>query len=141
MNFRHALDCMPQKGLMLLIDEILEADETSISCRARDHRSANYPLRVAGHLMPVALTEIGAQAAAAHASLFGVGGHHTGLLLALHQVEVLRSAKDPLEHTLTVDAEQLFLDENGARYRFAVRDQAGDVLRGEAMLMMRATER
>jgi predicted hotdog family 3-hydroxylacyl-ACP dehydratase len=140
MSFSEALERMPQKGVMLLIDEVLAATEDSIVCRASDHRRADYPLRIAGELMPVTLVELGAQASAAHASLYGIGGHHAGLLLALHKVEILKSDGDLSDSPLEACANRLYFDESGARYRFTVRDQTRDILVGEAMLMMQAIE-
>ena len=138
MNFQAAIDRMPQKGVMCLIDEVLSADETSIKCRAKDHRNAGYPLRIAGQLMTASLVELGAQAAAAHASLYGIGGHHAGMLLALHNVEI-REPDDSLTDTLLeASAERMHFDETGARYRFTVHYHSSEVLSGEAMLMMQA---
>ena len=132
---------MPQKGAMLLLERILSADETAIQCLAKDHRGPDYPLRIGGALAPLSLVELGAQAAAAHASLFGIGGHHAGLLLALHNVEI--TAKNFLDgdERLTAGATQLYFDENGARYDFGV-DLAGDIiLSGQAMMRMEAVAR
>ncbi|MEH6755668.1 MAG: hypothetical protein V7788_16065 [Alphaproteobacteria bacterium] len=140
MSFSVALDRMPQKGPMLLIDEVLSTSEESIVCRAKDHRNADYPLRIEGALMPVTFVELGAQAAAAHASLHGIGGHHAGLLLALHNIDVLKSSEEFADGTLEACADRLYFDETGARYRFTVRDGSGDILVGEAMLMMQAIE-
>ncbi|MEM7120263.1 MAG: phosphotransferase [Pseudomonadota bacterium] len=141
MNVQHALDMMPQKGTMRLLERIDDADATAITCRARDHRDPDYPLRLDGKLMGVTLVELGAQAAAAHASLHGVGGHHTGLLVTLQDVTVDRPDGDAAIGCFVAHAEQLFFDEGVARYRFAVRDERGDYVRGEAMLKMRAIKR
>lgn len=140
MSFQDALDRMPQKGAMLLIEEVLGADEGTIFCRARDHRGADYPLRVSGQLMTISLVELGAQAAAAHASLFGVGGHHAGLILALRDVDVKETDANRFESPLETNAERLHFDESGARYRFSVRCGATEILDGEALLMMHAVE-
>lgn len=128
------LERMPQKGPMLLIERIVEIDTDRIRCRARDHGAADYPLRIDGILEPASLVELGAQAAAAHASAHGMGQRHAGLLLALRDVEILRDAgPGPLE----VRAERLFFDEGGARYRFAVGPEAAPVVSGEATMQMR----
>ena len=74
MSLEAALARMPQKGAMQLLERILDLDKTTIRCLARDHRAADYPLRIEGRLMGASLVELGAQAAAAHASLHGVGG-------------------------------------------------------------------
>jgi len=140
-NLQDGLERMPQKGAMLLIERIVSADETTIDCIARNHMDADYPLRINGQLMPVSLVEIGAQAAAAHASFFGVGGHHKGLLLALHTVEVAEGDAHNSGEQLRARATQLHFDDIGARYSFELT--AGDrvVLNGQAMLKMEAVER
>ena len=138
MSYQHAIDRMPQKGDMCLIDEVLDANETSITCRAKDHSTAAYPLRIDGQLMKASLVELGAQAAAAHASLFGIGDHHAGMLLALHNVEVSQGDADLAESPLNATAERLHFDDTGARYRFAVNTETEEILSGEAMLMMQA---
>tara|TARA_R110002110_G_scaffold11824_4_gene56603 strand:+ start:3604 stop:4029 length:426 start_codon:yes stop_codon:yes gene_type:complete len=138
MNYRDAIDRMPQKDGMCLIEEVLDADETSIRCRAKEHWNDTYPLRVGGQLMNASLVELGAQAAAAHASLYGIGDHHAGMLLALHNIEIRQADGSLTDTPLEADAERVHFDETGARYRFSVRDCATEVLSGEAMLMMQA---
>lgn len=134
-----ALTRMPQKGPMLLIAEVLASDETTLRALARDHRGEDYPLRIAGRLAVPTLVEVGAQAAAAHASLHSIGGAHAGLLLALHGVEILEDDADAVEEPLEVTVERLYFDDNGARYRFEILDGACVLLRGEATLKMQAT--
>lgn len=133
-----ALARMPHKGPMLLIAEIVETTDDRIVARARDHRNPAHPLRIDGTLHAPALVELGAQAAAAHASLHGIGGAHTGLLLALREAEVLRHDPDAASGPFTVTAERLAADASGARYRFRVSDGATDHLRGEALMSMTA---
>lgn len=133
-----ALDMMPQKGTMRLLERVVESSETAITCQARDHRPLDYPLRIGGMLLGVSLVELGAQAAAAHASLHGIGGHHAGLLLALHDVEVKLQNGDDATGCFLAHAEQLYFDEGVARYRFSVCDECGERVRGEAMMKMRA---
>ena len=64
-----ALARMPHRGAMRLIAGIVTADERAITCHTTDHRDPTYPLRLDGVLHTATLTELGAQAAAAHASL------------------------------------------------------------------------
>jgi predicted hotdog family 3-hydroxylacyl-ACP dehydratase len=126
---------MPHAGPMRLIDQIVSADASEILCVARDHGIASYPLRFDGALHPCALVELGAQAAAAHMSLFGIGGAHTGLVLALQNVEVSvdRIADDA---PLTVRAKQCQMLDDAARYQFEVIDGTGTVVTGEVLLSL-----
>ncbi|MFV0475480.1 MAG: hypothetical protein ACK5MQ_14920 [Pikeienuella sp.] len=131
------LERMPQKGPMLLIERVVEIDADRIRCVARDHGGADYPLRVDGDLEPASLVELGAQAAAAHASAHGMGQRHAGLLLALHEVEILGDAG---EGPLDIQAECMFFEEGAARYRFTVGSSRAPVLRGEATMKMRRVD-
>ena len=89
-DYSTALDRMPHKGAMQLIASVEALDETTIYCRAKSHKGRDYPLRTDGRLMTAALVEIGAQAAAAHASIHGQDGSHIGMLLSLQKVEILQ---------------------------------------------------
>lgn len=140
MRLQDGLDRMPQKGPMQLIERIVAADATTIHCVAKDHSADSYPLRIDGHLPLIALVELGAQAAAAHASLFGIGGHHAGLLLALHGVEIAEGSGLLTDEPLQTRATQLHFDEAGARYSFEVSSGAQIVLSGQAMLRMEAVD-
>jgi predicted hotdog family 3-hydroxylacyl-ACP dehydratase len=130
-----ALARMPHAGPMQLLDRIVSADAGEILCIVRNHRGASYPLRLDGVLHACALVELGAQAAAAHMSLFGIGGAHTGLVLALSNVEVLvdRVADDA---PLTVRAEQRQAFDDAARYHFAVMDRAATLVAGDVLLSL-----
>ena len=130
-----AFERMPHVGPMRLIDEIVSADASEILCIARDHRAASYPLRLDGVLHSCALVELGAQAAAAHTSLFGVGTAHTGLVLTLSNVEIFRNGvagDDPM----TVRGEQRQSLGDAASYRFEVIDGIGTVIAGDVLLSL-----
>ncbi len=135
-----ALKRMPHAGPMRLIERIVSADDREILCIARDHRVASYPLRLDGELHACILVELGAQAAAAHTSLFGVGGAHTGLVLALGNVEVFRDRVTD-DGLLTIRCERRQSLEDAASYRFEVIDGAGILVAGDVLLnMQRRTE-
>lgn len=140
MTIERAFERMPQKGPMLLLDSIIVIGETSISCRVRDHRSPSYPLRIEGRLMGGSLVELGAQAAAAHASMHGMGGSHAGLLLALHDVTITLADADKAVGLFTCTAERLYFDDGFARYGFVIRDEIEDRVYGEATLKMQAID-
>ena len=130
-----ALDRMPHRGRMRLIDTILSADKRSIVCRATDHRPDDYPLRIDGVLIPAMLIEIGAQAAAAHTSIHGIGAAHTGLVVALSNVEIRRdTVSDDAPLDARAEVRQVIGD--SARYRFEVSDAEGLLVTGEVLLQM-----
>lgn len=135
-----ALDRMPHRGAMRLLEAIEAVSETEIICRARAHGAADYPLRLEGHLEPLALTELGAQAAAAHASLYGMGAAHTGLVLSLSGIDI-RQDTVPDGGNLTICAERIRALDAAASYRFTVLaakagGDATEVLTGEVLLSM-----
>ncbi|MDT8344645.1 MAG: hypothetical protein RQ752_09450 [Thermohalobaculum sp.] len=130
-----ALRQMPHAGTMRLLAEVLSADPDRIRCRATDHRAAGYPLRIAGVLHAAALVEIGAQAAAAHASLHAIGAAHTGLVLTLGNVVLARGTVGD-DGPLTARAERIAAHDAAASYRFEVADDAGCIVSGELLLSM-----
>lgn len=137
MNFEQALSHMPHSGPMRLIQQIVSANETSIQCVAVDHNAADFALRLEGVLYTVTLAELGAQAAAAHASLFTIRQNHTGLLVALQDLEPARQSIDNVPEPLSIVAEQLHADANGSIYRFCINGDDTEVLTGQATLKMK----
>ena len=122
---------------MRLIDQIVSADKTTIHCRAAPHFARNYPLRIEGTLFTATLVELGAQASAAHTSLFNIQENHTGLLIALSNVKMLCHEVGQTQSNLDVYASQLHFDANGAIYEFRIHDGQGDLLTGRAVLKMK----
>ena len=133
-----ALERMPHRGAMRLIAGITRADETSIACRGTDHRETAYPLRLEGVLHTATLAELGAQAAAAHASIFGMGAAHTGLVLSLSDV-VIHHSRPPETAPLDVTATRTNLMEQMAGYDFELREGETTLLTGSVLLSL--TER
>jgi predicted hotdog family 3-hydroxylacyl-ACP dehydratase len=130
-----ALERMPHAGQMRLIDEILSADAGEILCVARDHSGASYPLRLEGVLYGCALVELGAQAAAAHTSLFGIAGAHTGLVLSLSNV-VVSVDRVTDDAPLRISAVQQQSLDDAARYHFEVQGGTGVLVSGDVLLSL-----
>jgi predicted hotdog family 3-hydroxylacyl-ACP dehydratase len=128
-----ALARMPHSGAMRLIADIEYADEDGIRCKATDHAAPGYPLRLGGVLYAAALVELGAQAAAAHASLFGMGAAHTGLVLAIGDLALHRDRVDDPE-PLGMAAQRLDQLDKAASYRFSVTQSAAPLVTGEILL-------
>ena len=131
-----ALARMPHAGAMRLIAAIEGADRAGIRCRAIDHSAPDYPLRLDGVLHAAALVELGAQAAAAHASLYGTGAAHAGLVLALSDVE-LRCTPIEDAQPLRIVADRLEQIEGAAAYRFTVLQSEAPLVSGTVLLSMR----
>lgn len=130
-----ALARLPHAGGMRLIAEVEHADRMCIGCQATDHSELEYSLRVDGVLYAAALVELGAQAAAAHASVFGIGAAHAGLVVALSNVE-LRCVEIDNPARLRVQAERLEQIEGAATYRFTVVQDEVLLVTGEILLSM-----
>jgi predicted hotdog family 3-hydroxylacyl-ACP dehydratase len=130
-----ALARMPHGGAMRLVAAIEWADESRIACRATEHAAPDYPLRLHGVLHSAALVELGAQAAAAHASLFGMGAAHTGLVLAIGDLALHGDGVDD-PGPLRMSAERLGQLDSAVAYRFAVTQRGGPLVTGELLLSM-----
>jgi predicted hotdog family 3-hydroxylacyl-ACP dehydratase len=126
---------MPHSGAMQLIAAIESADATRIRCRATGHSAPDHPLRLDGVLYAAALVELGAQAAAAHASLFGMDAAHTGLVLAIGDLALHRDRVEDAA-PLCVAAERVHRLDTAAAYRFSVTQGAAELVAGEILLSM-----
>lgn len=127
---------MPHRGAMRLIDQIVSAKTDRILCIARAHDAPDYPLRLGGVLHCATLVELGAQAAAAHASLFDVGAAHMGVILSLSNVTIHRDVIDTANH-IQVTADRLHTLNAASTYGFEVA-AAGEILvMGEVLLSIR----
>ena len=134
MSTQHALDQMPHKGAMLLIDHIVCVTETQIECVGTPHGAPAYPLRIDGVLFPASLVELGAQAAAAHASLHTVKGAHEGLLVGLQNTEIHQGKAVVGTGNLNISADQIYLDRSGMIYQFTVRIEDENIISGRVVL-------
>lgn len=111
---------LPHSGSMVLLERVVEWNGDSIVCTASSHRRGDNPLRRAGRLSCLCGIEYGAQAAAVHAMLSGV--HHDmtagAMLGGVNSVKTGRGRLDDIEDDLTVRAELLRAQANGAIYAF-----------------------
>lgn len=126
---------MPHKGPMQLIGAIKHMDDNAIHAEPADHTAPDFPLRINGSLYTSALVELGAQAAAAHASIHGVGGAHAGLVLAVSNV-TLHTQVTP-NTPLQIQATRVAGMDQSARYTFQVTTQGQALAEGELLLSMR----
>lgn len=119
---------LPHRGAMVLLDEVIAFDASSIRCRTRSHRRADHPLACDGVLPAWAGVEYGAQAMAAHFSLSAgaAGTMTTGLLGALRDVVCAVERLDDVISPLCVVAERLSSDRSGSIYTFRVAAEDDD---------------
>lgn len=135
-HYDDCLERMPHKGAMRLIERITSVTDTEIHCQGVPHGDASYPLRLDGVLYTANLVELGAQAAAAHASIGDLKGNHTGLLIALQNIDLKTPTVTDCSAPLSIIARQLHFDGNGALYDFEIRAQAQTYISGRATLKM-----
>ena len=111
---------LPHQGTMILLDEVVALDDTTIRAVARRHREGNHPLRVGGELPAVCGIEYGAQAAAAHGAACAAHPSGAGFLAGVRAVKVNARRLDDVAGVLEITAEQLGAGETGVLYAFSI---------------------
>lgn len=132
---REILDRMPHKGPMRLIETIEQASDARLTCLCKEHRRPDYPLRLGASLMTASLAELGAQAAAAHASITEIEGAHRGMVLSYKDLNILLP-EPPQTGRLRVTAHKQSHMGQMAVYTFEVREDDIPVLTGEVLLII-----
>lgn len=109
---------------MCLLDEVLEFDDVSITCRSNSHRLADNPLRSeSGSLSALHLIEYAAQTAAVHGGLQESDDNDAltgGVLVNVRKVQLQRRSLDDLHSPLIVSARELLRDAGSLVYQFSV---------------------
>jgi predicted hotdog family 3-hydroxylacyl-ACP dehydratase len=113
---------VPHGGAMCLWDELLAADEHTVSLRTLRHRDAAHPLRRDGRLAALHLIEYGAQAMAVHggwlARRVGGAGAKPGVLAAVRDVVLEVERIDDIDAALEGQARRLVANAGGWMYEF-----------------------
>jgi predicted hotdog family 3-hydroxylacyl-ACP dehydratase len=132
-------DLLPQRGAMVLLDEVISHDERTIRCRAQSHHRRDHPLAFEGVLPAWAGVEYAAQAMAAHFSLSSAtrGAMTIGLLGGLRDVVCAVDRLDDIASPLYVDAERLTKDAAGSIYAFRITAEGAErvLLQGRATVV------
>ena len=133
---------IPHAGAMILLDEVLRWDATSLVGRTGRHRDPANPLRRRGRLGMACAVEFAAQAMAAHGRLAGSVGERprAGYLASLREVACRGDRLDGIASDLLIEVERLVGEEGRVLYRFAV-GAAGEVLvSGRAAVVLAADD-
>ncbi|HUH83244.1 MAG TPA: phosphotransferase [Stellaceae bacterium] len=133
---------IPHAGAMVLLEEVLRWDATSIVCRTARHRDPGNPLRRGGRLGVACAVELAAQAMAAHGRLAGSIGERPreGYLASLREVVCRGDRLDDIPGDLLIEVERLIGEEARVLYRFAV-GAGGEVLAsGRAAVVLAAED-
>ena len=137
-NHRTLAGLIPHCGAMCLLDEVVRMDQESITCRAISHRNPDHPLREDGMLLAVSGIEYAAQAMAAHGALLESRGSRPGMLAAVRDVVLSVERLDDIVDDLEVTARRLIGDSDRLLYEFEVRTGARELLRGRAVVVLKA---
>ena len=131
---------IPHSGAMVLLDRVVEWSPESIRCRAVSHRDRANPLRRGGALHAAAGIEYAAQAMAVHGRLVGAVAARpsVGYLASLRQLVIRRERLDEGAGELDVDVTRLSGDAARVLYRFAVGDEAGEILADREAVVLEA---
>jgi predicted hotdog family 3-hydroxylacyl-ACP dehydratase len=118
---------MPHAGRMMLLDELLHWDESSVTCAARSHLDPAHPLRARSRLAAVCGVEYGLQAAALHGALCSGGvpqpaGYAATLRAVTLEVDRLDA---PSFGELIIHARVEAKEQFGMVYAFTVGTDAG----------------
>lgn len=120
---------IPHRGMMCLLDSVIDWDDQSIVCTSNTHRDPANPLRRAGRLTAVHAFEYGAQAAAIHGGLRARAAGITappGYFVALRNARLHITYLDEVVSPLEVRAKCLF--GHSANTIYECRISAGDTL-------------
>jgi predicted hotdog family 3-hydroxylacyl-ACP dehydratase len=131
---RDIRELVPHAGGMCLLERIVSADADSVVCSTSTHRSATNPLRRAGHLAAVHLTEYGAQAMAVHGGLNGDAAR-AGMLVAVRDLKLHVGRIDDIAGDLRVAARRLLSNPGGLIYSFAVHAGGRELASGRVSVI------
>lgn len=129
---------IPHDGDMCLLDRLIAWDAKTVCCEADSHRNANNPLRKGGQLSSIHVIEYGAQAIAVHGGLLArqQGGKLArGYLVSLRDIKLEMLDLSTLQHSLTVEAEQLIQQADNLIYIFSVSVEGHSIATGRATVV------
>ena len=131
---------IPHKHRMCLLESVVEWDEVRVVCRATSHRDADNPLRAHGRLGVACGIEYAAQAMSVHGALLTPEGAppRIGYLTSVREVALHVSRLDDVVADLEIEALRNAGDGNSVLYRFTVRADRRELLRGRAAVVLDA---
>ena len=120
---------------MCLLERIVSADETSVSCATTTHRSRTNPLRHGDRLAALHLAEYGAQAMAVHGGLTGHAGR-AGVLVAVRDLKLHVERLDDVDGEIVIEAKRLLANPGGLVYSFVARAAGRELGSGRVSVML-----
>lgn len=129
---------IPHRGVMSLLDTVLDWDSVGIHMQAVSHVNANNPLRSDDVLRAVHLCEYGAQAMAVHGGLIAQREGRVaapGLLVSLRGVRFHAERVDDLPGVLDVHAFKLLDGGASWQYEFRIEHRGRPLAEGRAAVI------
>ena len=129
---------IPHRGVMSLLDTVIDWNDERIHMCAVSHASADNPLRSDGMLRAVHLCEYGAQAMAVHGGLVAQRAGRLaapGLLVSLRGVQLHVARIDDLPGALDVRALKLLDSGSSWQYEFHVEHDGRRLAEGRAAVI------
>ena len=127
---------VPHQGAMCLLEEVLESDEDTITCRATSHRDPANPLRGGIGLPAIMGVEYAAQAVAVHGSITSNSESKKGYLASLRDVVCSVKALDTESDDLVVHATRLAAESGRLLYDFRIDAGGRELLRGRLSVVL-----
>ena len=132
---------IPHDGIMCLLDQVEQWDETSITCKTASHSNAMNPLRRDNQLEAICGLEYAAQAMAAHVGLQEESTMkpklYIGYLGAVRNLTLRVSRLDNVNESLTIHATQLVRQMSSFIYTFRISADGQELLDGRASIFLK----
>jgi len=128
---------IPHAGTMVLLDRVVEWNDSTITCVARSHRAPDNPLRLNGSVAGLCGIEFCLQASALHGALMAGERQPVGYLVRLGDVSIAVESLDGLGEELVIRAEIVHSLPNGHSYSFTLGGADGvPAIRGRATIAL-----
>ncbi len=127
-------DFLPHQAPMILIDQIVKADEHSLIGRIESHRAPSHPLRIRGSLPAISAIEMAAQGCAIHGALrtpSTASGSRPGVLALIKDISWNHPTLDEVEGALELEVLKLHGDSHKAFYQFKLTANSGLLVEGD----------
>ena len=134
---------VPHQGRMCLLDGVLRADGSGVTCSTLSHHEPDHPMRQAGRLGAACGIEYAAQAMALHGALAAqarqVPAPTMGFLVSVRSVALHVARLDDVPGRLTVQAHSDADNGDHSVYTFAISAEDGrPLVDGRAVVMLDA---
>lgn len=139
-NKQEVASCLPHKGPMVLLENVLHCTEEGLECETRTHLQVEHPLSIEGQLSIFVGVEYAAQAMALHKSLNAVGDGkvRSGFVAVTSNVTPYLDFLNQASGALNVVVNMLDSSGGGSLYEFRIThsQEKLPVLEGKLLVML-----